>query len=454
MSSIPLEALASAVAGAVSCDLTAASGRDLDGRLRTLRAAIDALEGAFSATAERFDRTDGPADCGAASVAGWLRAELRMTPAQARQRVRLGGSLDLLPETRLALFAGEISVGHAFEMAAGLRRLGSTVMADAEDVLMTAAREVDPIELRNLIRHLAGAVDPDADDAAAVRALTRRSFDVHPVGDMVSVRGLLDPETGTMLRQVVDAHSAPDDQDDDREPTQRRADAVAEICRSILDHGLPLDEGVRPHLTVIVDWATLTDGRCGGVTLDGFGRIDTALLQQLACDATVSRVVLGPAGQPIELGRSARCATAGQRRAIRVRSAGRCEVPGCDRRHVQIHHVIPWAQGGTTDVSAMIAACHRHHRMIHGALLRVAISAHGRVRAWDRHGTELIDRRRAAHDLVDAAARRLAPYRKPLPAAAGPARAADGLVASTSATATMRDSPHGHAPSPQAHLRM
>jgi hypothetical protein len=49
-----------------------------------------------------------------------------------------------------------------------------------------------------------------------------------------------------------------------------------------------------------------------------------------------------------------------------------CRVPGCGNRHVDVHHIVPWADGGLTDPSNLVSLCRRHHRLLH--LGRLAIT--------------------------------------------------------------------------------
>ncbi len=52
--------------------------------------------------------------------------------------------------------------------------------------------------------------------------------------------------------------------------------------------------------------------------------------RRLGCDASVTRIVFGPDGIPLELGRSLRLFSPAQRRALAVRDGG-CRFPGCTR---------------------------------------------------------------------------------------------------------------------------
>ena len=76
--------------------------------------------------------------------------------------------------------------------------------------------------------------------------------------------------------------------------------------------------------------------------------------------------VFGTAGQPLVVGRASRFATTAQRRALTLRDKG-CAHPGCGRgpRWTTPHHVVPWAQGGATDLTNLVLLCQAHHRVVH-----------------------------------------------------------------------------------------
>ena len=88
--------------------------------------------------------------------------------------------------------------------------------------------------------------------------------------------------------------------------------------------------------------------------------------ERLACDAAVARLVFGPDGVPLDLGRSQRLFSPAQRRALAIRDGG-CRFPGCTRppRFTDAHHVVPWSQGGASDLHNALLLCRHHHRLVH-----------------------------------------------------------------------------------------
>ncbi|MFG1924802.1 DUF222 domain-containing protein [Cryptosporangium sp. NPDC048952] len=94
--------------------------------------------------------------------------------------------------------------------------------------------------------------------------------------------------------------------------------------------------------------------------------LPSAALHRLACDAMITRVVLGPGDVPLAMGRRARLVTTTQHRALVVRDKG-CRFPHCTRppQWTEAHHVVPWTQGGPTDLGNLLSLCSFHHHRVH-----------------------------------------------------------------------------------------
>ena len=68
----------------------------------------------------------------------------------------------LLTETARALTDGQLSPAHARVLAAGTHDLPTHISAEAEPVLLDAARRLDPARLRQVVGHLRQVLDPTA----------------------------------------------------------------------------------------------------------------------------------------------------------------------------------------------------------------------------------------------------------------------------------------------------
>ena len=372
-----LDALAAAVAELAAGDPDQLADALLAGQVLTLRRLVDQLEGAWLRRLATLDgRGAAGAEAGtqAPSTAGWLRATCRMSPAAAGQRVRTARALHRGPlaATARALDAGQVSYAHAATLADATADLPSTRVAEAEPVLVDAARRLDAGRLRRLATHLRDLVDPEKAEQRAQARLDRRGLWLAATVDgMVAVDGLLDPEAGEAAHAALAPLARPAGPDDARSAAQRRADALGELARQALQTGrLPQEGGLRPQLTVTIELASLLAepggvGGLGGVGGWG-GTLPGETARRLACDATITRAIvdrhptsadpgqprgaedggglaarlrhaitllpppLGAPTQLLDLGRTTRLVTPALRRALAVRDGG-CIAAGCDR---------------------------------------------------------------------------------------------------------------------------
>src|SRR6267143_523251 len=111
--------------------------------------------------------------------------------------------------------------------------------------------------------------------------------------------------------------------------------------------------------------------------------ISSKAVERLACDSSVTRILLGPDSTVIDVGRSKRTVSGPARRALDARD-GHCRWPGgCDRpaRWSAAHHVVHWSHGGSTDLDNLILLCHRHHWLVHEGCWQLVRSDDGRMLA-------------------------------------------------------------------------
>jgi hypothetical protein len=169
------------------------------------------------------------------------------------------------------------------------------------------------------------------------------------------------------LLNALDALMPPPEIEDIRTPRQRRHDALEDLARGFLDHGqTPTVGGEKPHISVVCDLPAL-QGIAGGLHETETGDVLTiGQLRALACDSSVSRVVLGPDSEVIDVGRRTRLIPTALRRAIIARDR-HCTWPGCDRnpRWCDLHHKRHWADGGATEPANLRLLCRYHHTLIH-----------------------------------------------------------------------------------------
>ena len=122
------------------------------------------------------------------------------------------------------------------------------------------------------------------------------------------------------------------------------------------------------HFTVVTTPATLTGAPGAPASLlDWGGLISAETTRRLACDATLTKVEVGPLGQVLDVGRRTRVITPALWAALVVRDQ-HCAFPGCDApsSRCDAHHVKHWADGGDTSLPNLVLLCQfHHHRVLH-----------------------------------------------------------------------------------------
>ena len=216
----------------------------------------------------------------------------------------------------------------------------------------------------------------------------------------VHLRGDLDAVGGEYLHTALAALMNGDrPAGDPRGHAERQADALVALARGALDGGsLPDVRSERPHVRVTIDWQALCAERgapgVAGGELGWTGPITPETARRLACDASVVRVISGPDGLPLDVGRAQRTASAAIRRAVEVRD-GHCVFAGCDAppEWCDVHHVVHWAFGGPTSCDNGALLCERHHTACHEGGFAVSRDAGTSTwRTWRPDGTEVLSR--------------------------------------------------------------
>ncbi|MBO0825858.1 MAG: DUF222 domain-containing protein [Actinobacteria bacterium] len=105
--------------------------------------------------------------------------------------------------------------------------------------------------------------------------------------------------------------------------------------------------------------------------------ISPTTAQRIACTATFSWMLHDHHGNVLDVGRRHRRPQPALRRAVRERDGYRCQYPGCNSRHTDIHHIVPWAMGGPTALANLASFCEAHHVIIHELGLVVSAAPHG-----------------------------------------------------------------------------
>ena len=381
-----------------------------------------------------------------------LSQALRIGHGEARRRVRaavalgprstLGGEPlpPHRPELAAAQVAGEVSpivVDVIERTLATVQFLAPDQLTRTEQALVSHGRVFEPGELGKICDRVLDHLDPDGARPRDAAHRERRGLDLTRCRDgMVRVQGRLTPAAGARVKAVLGPLAAPRPTlvsgpnggervvPDERSSSQRMHDALEEACARLLRSGqVPASGGTPAAVIITMTHDQLREAAAsarrrgansgagagdlaGSATGSGGPTVETTTGEvlsvrealRLATEAEIATVVTDGTGRPLHLGRTRRLATASQTYALIARDGG-CSFPGCTvpPEWCERHHVIPWTNGGRTDIDNLTLLCGYHHGHFVQAGWSVALDAHGlpvwRTPPWHRGREPLLNHR-------------------------------------------------------------
>lgn len=305
-------------------------------------------------------------DLGYSSATAFLAHLARMSPGHAKQIITMGNAADKAPYAYRAWVDGRLSTDQARHLF-GAAETVPDAYPQADEKLVDIVEGLDVTDTRKAVEYWRQSVDGPGEGDIETQMIRRGLSISRTTGGMRRVDGWLTPTAGEALEIAITALTPPKREEDHRTPRQRRHDALEDLCRDWLDNGTtPTVGGEKPHINLHADLSAL-QGVPGGLheTIDE-DIIDVDTLRMVACDCSLTRIVLGPDSEILDVGRKTRIWTAAQRRAIIARDR-HCQGPGCRTRarHCDIHHQVHWADGGETTIDKGVLLCRPCHTQEH-----------------------------------------------------------------------------------------
>lgn len=355
----------------------------LGDEVRAMDLAEKALATAKAEKLAEMDATKAHESEGASSITVWARRELGQDAHVTRAQVKAAATMRELPEVGDAARAGAIGMRHVESFTYALAHIEDEKLRNRESEMVAAATRMAARDFHQRVRHLRFRLYPDDLDKAYLEGMAKRDFKLAKTLGGWHVTGFLDVETGAMLDTVQRNLSVPRSADDVRSAAERRIDGLQLLLKGILEHGLPSDNGIRPHLMLTVTSEALrtlahpdqtVDGTVEPAVLHGFGPIGPVLLSVLLGDAEITPILIErsePNPEILDVGHSHRRATPRQAKAIWLRQGGACASPGCHHPIAHNHHLHWWSNDGRTALDTMDGRCAKCHALIHAKRLRV-----------------------------------------------------------------------------------
>ena len=339
-----------------------ASGAELGAKLIELSRLADVVNLQLSWVAAEFAKTDEFDREGFDSPISWIKANCHLPGGAAGDRVCVGEQFDRLGESSVALAEGRIGFAHFALLARTAAALGERF---DETRLLRKAQKLSVRRFRTACMHARHAADPDGflneeKDGVEARSLTMSTAD----DGSVLLNCILDKVGGDAVQTALEPLARRAGKDDDRLRDRRLADALVDLAMHALDTGLVSQ---RTHMQVTTSLETLL-GLSGApaAEMEFSLPISAKAVERLACDCSVTRILLGADSTVIDVGRAKRVISGPQRKALEVRDRG-CVWPCCDRpaSWTSGHHLVHWIRNGPTDLPNLTLLCYRHHWMVH-----------------------------------------------------------------------------------------
>jgi len=339
-------------------------------RLIALAHQIDVLQVEFAREAADFAAGRQYEVDGFTTAISWLRFNCHMSSGAAANSVCVGENLERLSDSVQKVYSSELGYAHLVVLARTADDVGE---AFNEQDLLPQALENSPGKLHFQCRHYRHAKHPAAVAAEEADLVEQRSlkFSSWPNG-AIGLSGVLDPVGGAAVINALKPLARPLGQDDERTQQRRMADALVELAS-----GGEIKASLQVTATVET-LASLSGAACADI--QHALPISSESVKQLACDCSITRVLLDSESQVVDVGRAKRVPSAPVRRALEARDKG-CRWPSCDRPAgwCASHHLVHWTDDGLTDPDNLILLCHRHHTLVHKGGWQVVRSEDGKV---------------------------------------------------------------------------
>ncbi len=296
-----------------------------------------------------------------------------------------------MPGFEDALSSGSVSAGHVDALASATRNVDPAVQSElvalAGDLVADAEQfGVDQFErnCRDLVRNLtavhAGASATDELEkqrsASKIKRWTDREtgmrhtmISLDPVRDKAFWGAVTNRRA--KLRQKPEFAKVPWDQLE-----------VEALIAAIGGGGDRV-----PMIFVLIDETTLATGKVHEHTVcetDDGTPLPIETVRNMCCNADIVPIIVDGKGQALAVGRTQRVATPAQRAALaamhRTCAGSNCTVSFED---CYMHHIVPWTEGGFTDLDNLLPLCSREHHLVHEGGWKITMTP-DRVVTWIR----------------------------------------------------------------------
>jgi len=350
----------------------------LRARLKTLSQEMSSQHADLLAVLIKFDDLQGWKTSGASHCAAWMNVEIGISLQLSWEYLRVGRKLLRLPILNALFRAGKLSWSK-------VRLISRVADQDSEPLLCHAALDASVSQVKRLCDEYRWGEDGNSEsDIKSENDRALKQWDSRSLtwsndsNGSTRIQLTLPPELAQAFLNSVE-HSLNQLDTTDNKMAQRRADAamlMAETslrsCATKQGAGKAIATADRYQVMVSVEASELTAAHGGHKsdntssskatddniipskrpTVRGAGPIARETARRITCDCSLS-IIKTANGEPVNIGRKSRIWPNAMERAIKDRDQ-HCVWPGCTQsRHLHIHHIKHWADGGATSVETL-----------------------------------------------------------------------------------------------------
>jgi hypothetical protein len=359
---------------------------------------IAASLGALMGIIGELDKREAWRAEGATSLGSWLAQRCGVAEGTGRTWAHVAGRLDDLPHLSQGLRVGALSFDK-------VRAVVDLAAPETDASILRQAEECSVSQLKDLVR--AGAAVTDAQDAGAHDFRYLRLNDA-----LCSISARMPKDSYAAVRAAITDGAKAILSDGETRYDQRQCDALINLCRRARgrkqtgwqgagsgdggsgdggsgdggdgstgdagpEDGAPSTQG---FFVVAHTDLSLLRGGTGTAEIERLGLLSPEAVRRITCDAAVALALDDAFGHTMFEGRARRFPTGAQRREVQRRDR-RCRFPGCDNStFTDVHHIVHWANQGTTDLGNLVTLCTHHHHRVHEREWQITGNANGILR--------------------------------------------------------------------------
>jgi hypothetical protein len=313
------------------------------------------------------------------SPARWIAFHTGLPRSSAGRIHRHALAMEAMPHASAAATAGLLNGVHVDQMSRCQRRSPEHYTDEVDEAFTTLACSAELDGFATAVRAWHERLDAEAGPTDEVAAEQRSTFSLHETldgwshgtlelrpDDAAVVGAALDRQVANLLRLKRDGDPTLEHLD----VTHLRAQALLDLCDGDLRRDTTQRRLPDRHRVTLV------------MRLDEHGNVEPVgpVPPASTCESDVTRMVIAATGEVLDVGRCQRSWPTPIANAV-IQRDRHCTFPGCDTPpgRSDVHHCIPWEDGGPTAVTNGTLLCRGHHTFLHQHRWNVALDEHQRA---------------------------------------------------------------------------